>query len=308
MTIFDLFSKRQKRLRGEISDVYKYEEIDQKLRVQIVHIIRDAIGECVRYNETAVSAYEFIHKTLCREYGIFTLKRDAVTDFSAIYDFFLSTTDYEKCLDIIELSFKYINVHVRDHLWRYQQGQGFEIAPDDAVAELNGRFREAGVGYQFESNELIRVDSQFLHSEAVKPVLEILSDNKKYAGANSEFLSAHEHYRHARYKETLVDCLKSFESLMKAICDKRKWTYSKSDTAKALINVCLQNNLVPVYLQTQFSSLRALLESGLPTIRNKEGGHGQGVEVINVPEHMATYVLHLTATNLLFLAECEKRL
>lgn len=59
-------------------------------------------------------------------------------------------------------------------------------------------------------------------------------------------------------------------------------------------------------MQNQFSSLRILLESGVPTIRNKEGGHGQGDEVTNVPEHLASYTLHLTASNLLFLAKCDE--
>ena len=45
---------------------------------------------------------------------------------------------------------------------------------DDAVVELNTRFREHGIGYQFESNKIVRVDSQFLHQEAVKPALQLL--------------------------------------------------------------------------------------------------------------------------------------
>jgi len=50
------------------------------------------------------------------------------------------------------------------------------------------------------------------------------------------------------------------------------------------------------------------LESGIPTIRNKEGGHGQGVNISNVPEHFASYSLHLTASNLLFLMQCSEKL
>ena len=35
-------------------------------------------------------------------------------------------------------------------------------SPGDAVIELNERFREHGVGYQFESEEIIRIDSQLI--------------------------------------------------------------------------------------------------------------------------------------------------
>lgn len=39
----ELFSRRQKRLRGEVSDVYQYETIPRELKVQIVHIWRDTL-------------------------------------------------------------------------------------------------------------------------------------------------------------------------------------------------------------------------------------------------------------------------
>lgn len=38
MGMFDLFSKRQKRLRGEVPDVFVYDKVPPGLRVQIVHI------------------------------------------------------------------------------------------------------------------------------------------------------------------------------------------------------------------------------------------------------------------------------
>ena len=44
MAIFELFSKRQKALRGDIPDVYTYDDLPNALRVQIVHIWSDALG------------------------------------------------------------------------------------------------------------------------------------------------------------------------------------------------------------------------------------------------------------------------
>ena len=93
---------------------------------------------------------------------------------------------------------------------------------------------------------------------------------------------------------------------MKAICDKQKWSYGPGDTAQKLIDICLSNGLVPGYLQSQFTSLRNLLESGVPTVRNKLGGHGQGTSSIQVPESIAMYALHLAASNIVFLAKAEK--
>ena len=306
MGIADLFSTRQKRLKGDTPDVYKYDEIPESLRVQIIHIIRDTLGEDTGYNTYwSKDLYQFIHKALCKEYGVFTLKNRARSEQEAVIDYFLTCEDYEHCLDIIELTFRLIENHVKANYYQYEHNTSSCQKPDDAINELNFRLRESGIGYQYESGELIRVDSQFLHSEVVKPVLVLLVTDKKFKGANQEFLTAHEHYRHKRYKECLNECLKSFESLMKAIHEKHSWSYNKNDTAKKLISSCLQNKLVPEYLQNQFASVRILLESGIPTVRNKEGGHGQGTKVSNVPEHLASYTLHLTATNLLFLAKCE---
>jgi len=95
---------------------------------------------------------------------------------------------------------------------------------------------------------------------------------------------------------------------MKGICKIRNWQYKETDTAKTLIEVCLQNGLIPSMLQSQFGSLKSLLESGTPTLRNKLGGHGQGPVPTAVPTHVAAYALHLTAANVVFLTSAEKAL
>ncbi|MEQ5408415.1 hypothetical protein ABN277_02240 [Enterobacter hormaechei] len=306
MAIFDIFSKRQKRLRGEVPDVYQYTDLPHNFRVQVIHIIKEVIGKDYGQGSSAGDIYSAMHKTLCREYGVFSLTERARSNYQAIFDFFLNEKDHEKCIDVIELSFKSIHYIVRKDYWRYPDND--PQSADKAIEELNDRFKEAGIGYQFESGEIVKMDSQFIHADVVKPTLQILGSNSTYQGTNDEFLSAHQHYRHQNYKECLNDCLKAFESLMKAIHVKRGWDFNQNDTAKKLINGCLVNGLIPEYMQNEFSSLRSLLESGIPTIRNKEGGHGQGHEVTTVPEHLASYALHLTASTLLFLAKCDEKL
>jgi hypothetical protein len=198
MPIFDLYSKRQKRNRGEVPDVFQYKNLPSEFRVQVVHILRDALGTPRLYDNTIMGTYKSIHDVLCREYGIFALTNDtnAGNYIAAVYNFLLQCDDIEKVLDTIELSFKVVDSVARDY--NYRSNAEPKIGSDQAISELNARFLEHGVGFQFESGEIIRVDSKFVRSEVVKPVLQILSD-KKYAGANDEFLRAHEHYRHQRY-------------------------------------------------------------------------------------------------------------
>lgn len=303
MALFDLFSKRQRRLRGDVPDVYTYNALPDQLRVQIVHIIRDAFGEDYEYFDDAEQAYRFVHDALCREYGVFNLFKRANSHADALINFFLAEQSVERALDVVEICFKYIHFVIRDN-YNYSQHTIRKIKVDDAIDELNARFKEHGIGFQFESGEIIRVDSEFLHAEAVKPTLAILRASH-FKGANEEFLKAHEHYRHGRHKECLVEALKAFESTMKAICQKRGWAYQPGDTAKALINTCLTQGLLPSYLESQMGSLRSLLESGVPTVRNKLGGHGQGPDPVQVPEYMARYGLNLTATTILFIAEAD---
>lgn len=302
MSIFELFSKRQKKLRGEVSDVYQYEKIPNQLRVQVIYLVKDVLG-LENSSDKANEVYAFVHKALCKEYGKFFLVDKYASTSQDIFNFFLQEKNYEHCLDVIEAFFKVIDHYVRNNIHYFYSSKQ---TPDEAISELNIRFKEAGVGYQFEQGELIRVDSQFIHSEVVKPALQLLGTDTDYQGSFAEFLTAHEHYRHRLYKECLNESLKAFESLMKAIHKKHSWQFSQNDTSKKLINSCLTNGLIPIYLQNQFSSINILLESGIPTIRNKEGGHGQGHEIKEVPEYLASYALHLTATNLLFLIKCQE--
>lgn len=306
MAIFDIFSKRQKRLTVENPDVLIYDQLPESLRVQIVHIIRDAIGtDRSIYSNSAASTYDTVNDILCKEYGLFQLHKRNATSKDAIFNFFLETTDINRALDVVELEFVIIE-SIKDD-FTYKNSTNRSIDPDDAIEELNIRFKEHGVGYQFESNKIIKIDSTFTHSAIIKPALSLLQ-NKIYSGANEEFLSAYEHYRHGRNKECLNDCLKSFESVMKVICNKRKWKYSVKDTSKTLIDICFSKNLIPSFLQSQFNSLRSLIESGIPTIRNRTSGHGQGINKIEVEDYIAGYALNLTASNILLLINSEKEL
>ncbi len=173
---------------------------------------------------------------------------------------------------------------------------------DQAIEELNHRFREHGIGYSFVNGEIIRMDSQLIHAEVVKPALTLLC-RKKYAGAQQEFLRAHKHYRQGNAEEALNECLKAFESVMKSICDKKGWLYDDGAGASKLIGICLDNGLIPSFWQQNFQSLKSLLESSVPTGRNKLGGHGQGSAPRTVPGYIVGYVLHMTAAAILFLAE-----
>jgi hypothetical protein len=310
MAIIDLFSKRQKALRKDVSDVFKYEEIPIPLRVQIACILRDLFGHSVPYDVNGCTrAFKSIEAWLSREYGLFSLPAsqnafDEGPD-ERVINFLLNEPDHERVLDVVEISFRLIHYLIAKNFdWQAR------VPPekiDAAVEELNARFRQHGIGYQYESDEIIRVDSQLIHAQVVKPTLALLSA-PEFAGANAEFLKAFEHYRKGDTKECLNECLKAFESTMKTICTKRRWPFKPTDAAKELIDVCLKHDLIPSLIQSHIGGVRSALESGIPAIRNRMSGHGQGAQVVDVPAHYASYMLHLTATTIQFLVESEKAL
>lgn len=310
MAITDLFHKRQKRIRGEYPDVYQYDELPDKLKVQIVHIWDETIGrDHSIYNtypdpiqKLSCSILEQTHKILIKELGVFELPtndEDNSNFFTKIANYFLNESEVELSLSVVEIMMSAITLFNKSYRKKFKL--------EDILDELNQRFRENGVGYQYEYDQIIRVDSEFIHSEAVKPALQLLS-NPMYKGAQEEFLKAHEHYRHSRYDAALTDCLKAFESTMKIIIHKRNWVCDKNATSKKLIDCCLSNELIPKFWTDQFYSLSNILTSSIGTPRNKLSGHGKGNDDIDVPEHLIQYVLHMTASTIVFLIKAEESL
>jgi hypothetical protein len=304
MGIKDLFSKRQKRLRGETPDVYIYDDIPLQLRVQITYLFNECLGTHEDYDKTpnhwVYRTYKSIVEMLCREYGLFSLAkfRGRRDYFDELIDFFCSEEDPERIIDVIEVCFQEAEI-IRE------LAQSPPEIMSNAIEELNDRFKEHGVGYRYENGRIVKVDSEFTHSEIVKPALSLLNE-ESYRCAQDEFLNAYDHFRRGENKGVLNEALKSFESTLKVICTKHGWKYSQLDTSSKLIDICIKKGLVPAFWQSHMTGLRSTLESGVPTARNRLGGHGQGSEPIVVPDYIVFYVLHMTAAAIVFLIRAEQ--
>ena len=122
------------------------------------------------------------------------------------------------------------------------EARGTEQRLEESITEINERFEQHAVGYQFENGRIIRVDSKFAHAEIMKPALQLLIA-PMFAKANEEFLGAHKHYRAGAFKDCVTAANRAFESMLKAICDTEKWTYSKGDRAPELITKVTNNGL-----------------------------------------------------------------
>ena len=98
----------------------------------------------------------------------------------------------------------------------------------------------------------------------------------------------------------------TLESVLKTICEKRRWKHPKGANGTELIRLVVRKGLIPAELQAQFSHLLKAMETGLPPVRHNFGGHGQGAEPKTVEQHLATYSLHLMAANIVLLIEAHR--
>jgi hypothetical protein len=266
-----------------------------------VHIFSDAIGDYTESNYGAdhKGCYDYLVKVLYKEFGVFTLHDGGWNPREEFFAWIQSEPIIDRLLDGYELGLKLIDGYIRGND-AFQHS--VEMSPDDAIAEANARFQEAGIGYQYVSGKLVRVDSEFLHKEVILPTLALLHD-PTFASAEKEYLTAHEAYRHGRLEECIVSCGKAFESVLKVIGAKRNWLIKETYPAKKLIQAAVDAGFLAAYSQESLTHLKLLMESSTPTIRNKAGGHGAGQAVRDVPSHLAAFQLHQTAAVILFLAE-----
>lgn len=307
MAIRNLFSKRLKAAqKAGQDDVYQYDNLPGAFRVQVVHIWQRAIGELpvqsYSFRDGTRTVWDLVERDLAEELGVFALGKDRDA-FQRVANHFLTSKTTPECLDAIEAVFGAMEIHVASD--RHLASIYTEQRPADAIADLNARFREHGIGYQYTDGQIVRIDSEYVHSQAVQPALRLLS-GPGFEGPQQEFLRAHEHYRHGKHKESLNEALKAFESTLKAIFDQRGWPYDAKSTAKPLLEVAFKNDLVPSYLDPAFAGVRAILENAVPTTRNRASGHGQGAIPRTVPDYLAAYVLHVAASNIVLLIEAHR--
>jgi hypothetical protein len=253
-------------------------------------------------------AYIELQQQMAEELGLFRIGSPLRGEDAAIMEYLRNDASDEEALDLIEIAFSYAAEKHRDFRWRDAVTTSATI--DEAIEDLNKRFLEHQVGYAFiggKTSQLIRKDNTLLHQEAILPALKLLQE-EGFEGADEEYRKAHEHYRTGNQKECLNECLKSFESTLKTICSRMKWQYNSTDTAKALIDTCINRGLFPSFLESHLGAVKGALTSSIPTVRNKMGGHGQGEQPVEVPGFYAEYLLHETAVTIVFLVDAYKLL
>lgn len=309
MAMIDLYSKRRSRELHGVPDVYTYDSFSDNFRVQLSMLVDDLLGDSDAYERTrgANEAYESIVALLKKEYGVRSLTtRRIASAYMELHFFIEQEPTVDKCLDAIELSYRMGDLVARKPEYYPRFKADAHDYVDSCITELNARFKEAGYGYELVEMAIMRIDSEFIHNEAVKPAIQLLNIDG-FEAARVEFFGAYEHYRHKRYKEALVDAAKCFESTCKVILTANDWAYTPRDGASKLIEILVREEFFPALHRSQLTALQSLLSSGIPTLRNNLGGHGDGPTVVEVPEETVAYGLHLTASAIVFLGSIHRQ-
>lgn len=307
MAIWDLFSKREAdAAKAGKEDVYQYSVIPPNLRVQIQQISMEALGQIGYYGAGYGSSernnpfWMDIEKTFTREKGVHALGNGTFAGERVIgYMTDCSTADW---LDLLELICIEICFSETEGFRQERYDWSINLEADAAIHEVNYRLRQAAVGFQVEDGQLIKVDSQFVHSDIVVPALTLLSD-QRFAAANEEFRKAHREFRDGDYRDCITDCGKALESVFKILAAEQGWQgVGNNSQLAALIKAAADNGLFATYMPEQINGIKALVQ-GVGTVRNKDGAHGAGTAEARADEDLAAYQLHQTASALVFIGK-----
>ncbi len=310
----DLYSKRKKSAENPPT-AYRY-DLPQGFRNQVWHIWVNSIGfidseqrgtlsyELSYGNQAADNiyrVYDGINQFLCDEHELTGLPGDGPC--RALADWFYRA-DTETALDIIEASFRMI--HAAQENYNFMCSVNPQLNAPDALARLNQRFKEHSIGYRLEQGQIVRLDSEFLHTETTEPALRLMHA-KGYEGALEEFQLAIKYYRQgtSHYDDCLTNCLKAVESTLQKIIELRKWAMPGEAKFDNLFTEVRKRGLFPRFLGSHLGELKKFLQT-VAVIRNEEGAHGAGSVPNEVPNHLVAYQIHLTGSAIVFLIRCNE--
>lgn len=242
--------------------------------------------------------YQHVHKVLSHEEGVESLIPGRITKDN-FAEFVIDKAPPNLAIKAIEEAFACLN-HIATQRPESEVASRFEAA----CGELNRRFHQHGVRYRYESGRIVRVDSDWIHTEVVGPAIGLIA-NPKYAAAHQEFNDAQKHYQAGDNKECLNACGRAFESCLKIICDEQGWKYKTGAVVKDLLPIVEKHNLFPAGKVGKV--VMRLMRNTIPQLRNELSGHG-AAQKIEVPDYAAAYGLHLTASNIVLLVAAAAEL
>lgn len=264
---------------------FSYDNIPNETRLKIFYVITENayhFEDGVRpFSQQKEEDLDYLRYQICKHNGISNISNQH-NGRSAIHEWLMdcSIRDFLQTIEI------FIDIRIKDSSWDWKKRLS------NTITEINEIFRIDKIGYEIVSGRFIRKDSEFLHEQVIKQTLNLLYTNE-FNGPLKEFQKALDHYLVKEYKDTIQEANNSFESTMKSILTKLNISFSPDDSAETLLERLIKKEFVYKYTKSLFI--------GLPMIRNKQSGHGQGIDPKEVTQSYAELALNLAGTFIVFL-------
>jgi hypothetical protein len=154
----DLFSKFQNKGKKPEALIY---ELPPGLRTQIIQIWRKGFGRDDRYSPGPQMAFERIHQILCEEHQeqqLPQVSRQSLTYGEIIAEYFFYQDDTAKALDVVQVVFSVMGamLHRTRNAWGNDVFSSEYTVPQ-IIDELNCRFSENNVGYQYVQGRIEKI-------------------------------------------------------------------------------------------------------------------------------------------------------
>jgi hypothetical protein len=311
----NIYSKRIKNIQEY--DTYEY-EIDDELKINSfmilfskcsnIFFIGDALKDFCETKRVYIS--HDIEQIILFQYNY--TNDDIIKDLKRLIEEYTT----EDILDFIDITIANINnkiIELKDNKFEYspiydysqriKKIEELKELKEIYISEVNEVFEHNNLGFEVINDVIVTKKSDFMHQEVVVKSLTLLV-NEEFDGALEEFKNAIESYTKAKYENTIIEACKAFESTMKSILDKLGVSYEKNKvTANDLLGLLKVNGLFDPFLDNMFKNLQEILRSGLPTVRNKISGHGDGIDVVEVKRSYASFALNLSGSSIVFLLD-----
>ncbi len=310
--IFETYEFRKRRENKTEPDVYRYDVAPKQLRHQICVALEEGIGSYIPdpnrgsgfLSETR-DCWDLIDEVCVKEVDSYLIYRAEYNLKLRVFNFIMNSESIDQLLSVIEIACRALAQI--DNYYESPRERDAKQTGKESITEINQRFEQHAVGYQYEDPIIIRVDSKHAHAEIIKPALVLLKD-PIFSKVNEDFIIAHKHYREGHLKDSVTAANRAFECMLKAICDAENWPYDKGSSASNLVSVVQNKKLFTHDFDRIFAAWAAMLKNGLSSVRNDAGAHGEGAHAAAVTKEIARFAINLAASNILFLGESYKAL
>lgn len=290
-----IFCERYRELidteNGEFKD-YICGEIEFDIKRKIARIMIE-FAEPQRYRPNRYDDYEKLTTALESALNILSDKLGYPLIPSGIISYRVEEMDYQLGCTFTPYLFSLIELQYNE--LSEQERMEFEKA-------LNCLYGEKDIPWILHDGRFIKIDAkQFeidLKAKSLMLMKELKGEEDIFQASLNEMVTAIEFLEKSSYAEAVSNAEKSYESVLKIICDVNRGNADK------LTKQILEKNICSIPKTMTIDGFREKVLMSLPYVRNNfTASHGAGKEVIEISKEMANLAINMAASLNTYLIE-----